>query len=443
MCMFAHTVSIVEPKYIKEAMADSAWIEVMQEELHQFDRLQVWELVDKPFGKSVIKLKWLWNNKKDEDQTVIRNKARLVAKGYAQEEGIDFEESFAPVARLEAVSIFVAYAAHKSFPIYQMDMKTAFLNGPLKEEVYVAQPDGFVDPDHPDKVYRLRKALYGLKQAPRAWYDELSKFLISKGFIKGIIDPTLLTIKYKEDILLVQIYVDDIIFGSTNPKFSKRFEKLMHGRFEMSLMGEMKFFLGLQIHQSPRGIFINQAKYTLEILKKHGMEKGQSIGTPMATKPKLDADLSGEPVDQTDYRSKIGSLMYLTSSRPDIVQALFQMPDHIQVCLDTRKSTSAEYSSLGRIRGGISSCAQVVCGGETTLQDYASTTTNKPLLLRFQSQAAGRGGRISLQPTCEAAGARDCTKPQRFGIHWDRVLCVSDVLLSKSNRGRVHGEEHE
>ncbi|GJW57991.1 retrovirus-related pol polyprotein from transposon TNT 1-94 [Tanacetum coccineum] len=168
MCMFALTVSIVEPKNIKEAMANSAWIEAMQDELHQFDRLKVWELVDKPFGKMIIKLKWLWKNKKDEDQTVIRNKARLVAKGYAQEKGIDFEESFAPVARLEVIQIFVAHAAHKSFPIYQMDMKTAFLNGPLKEEVYVAQPEGFVDPDHPEKVYLLRKALYGLKQAPRA-----------------------------------------------------------------------------------------------------------------------------------------------------------------------------------------------------------------------------------------------------------------------------------
>ncbi|GJY65605.1 retrovirus-related pol polyprotein from transposon TNT 1-94 [Tanacetum coccineum] len=303
MCMFALIVSIVEPKNIKDAMADSTWIEAMQEELHQFDRLQVWELVDKPFGKNVIKLKWLWKNKKDEDQTVIRNKARLVAKGYAQEEGIDFEESFALVARLEAIRIFIAYAVHKSFPIYQMDVKSAFLNGPLKEEVYVAQPDGFVDPDHPDKVYRLRKALYGLKQAPRAWYDELSKFLISKGFTKGIIDPTLFTIKYGEDILLVQI------------------------------------------------------------LKKHGMEKGQSIGTPMATKTKLDVDLSGEPIDQTDYRSKIGSLMYLTSSRPDIVQAVcycaryqarptekhlkevkrifryLRDADHAS-CIDTRKSTS-------------------------------------------------------------------------------------------------------
>ncbi|GKF15793.1 retrovirus-related pol polyprotein from transposon TNT 1-94 [Tanacetum coccineum] len=144
MCMFALTVSIVEPKNIKEAMADSAWIEAMQEELHQFDRLKVWELVDKPFGKMIIKLKWLWKNKKDEDQTVIRNKARLVA--------IDFEESFAPVARLEAVRIFVAYTAHKSFPIYQMDVKTTFLNGPLNEEVYVAQPEGFVDPYHPEQI---------------------------------------------------------------------------------------------------------------------------------------------------------------------------------------------------------------------------------------------------------------------------------------------------
>ncbi|GKF55327.1 retrovirus-related pol polyprotein from transposon TNT 1-94, partial [Tanacetum coccineum] len=181
----------------------------------------------------------------------------------------------------------------------------------LTEEVYVAQPEGFVDPDHPEKVYLLRKALYGSSEAfvdpdhPRAWYDELSNFQMSKGFTKGTIDPTLFKIKYGEDILLVQIYVDDIIFGSTNPKYSKRFEKLMHSRFKTSLMGEMKFFLGLQIHQSPKGIFINQA-----------------IGTPLATKPKLDVDLSGEPVDQSDYRSKIGSLMYLTSSRPDLVQVV-------------------------------------------------------------------------------------------------------------------------
>ncbi|GJW69300.1 retrovirus-related pol polyprotein from transposon TNT 1-94 [Tanacetum coccineum] len=163
--MFELTVSRTEPKNIKEAMADSAWIESMQEELHQFDRLD--------------------KNKRDEENTVIRNKSRLVAKGYAQKEGIDFEESFAPVARLEVVRLFIAYAVHKSFIVYQMDVKTAFLYGPLKEEVYINQPDGFVDPYHPDQVYRLKKALYGLKQAPRAWYDELSNFLVSKRFSKG------------------------------------------------------------------------------------------------------------------------------------------------------------------------------------------------------------------------------------------------------------------
>nr|GFB93560.1 retrovirus-related Pol polyprotein from transposon TNT 1-94 [Tanacetum cinerariifolium] len=277
MCMFALTVSRTEPKNIKEAMADSAWIESMQEELHQFDLLDVWELVDRPLCINVINLKWLWKNKCDEENTVIRNKSHLVAKGYAQKEGVDFEESFALVAWLESVRLFIAYAAHKSFIVYQMDVKIAFLYGPLKEEVYVNQPDSFVDPYNYDKVYRLKKALYGLKQALRAWYDELSKFLLSKGFTKGFIDPTLFITKHRGDILLVQIYVDDIIFASTNPNLSKRFEKLMHSKFEMSMMGELKFFLGIQIHQSPRGIFINQAKYAQEILKRHGMTSCDGI----------------------------------------------------------------------------------------------------------------------------------------------------------------------
>nr|GEV40956.1 copia protein [Tanacetum cinerariifolium] len=214
-------------------------------------------------------MKWLWKNKRDEENTVIRNKARLVSKGYGQKEGIDFKESFAPVARLE---LFVAYAAHKSFPVYQMDVKTSFLYGPLKEEVYVNQPDGFIDPHHLDKVYHLKKALYGLKQAPRAWYDELSNFLVSKRFSKGSIDPTLFITKHGEDISLVQIYIDDIILGSTNPKLSKKFEKLMRIKFEMSKIVELKFFLGIRIHQSPRGIFINQATYAQEILKKHDFD---------------------------------------------------------------------------------------------------------------------------------------------------------------------------
>nr|GEU60080.1 copia protein [Tanacetum cinerariifolium] len=268
----------------------------------------------------------------------------------------------------------------------------------MMEEVYVAQPDGFFDPDHPEKVYRLRKALYKLKQASRVWYNEFSKFLTLKGFTKGTIDPTLFMIRYGEDILLVQIYVDDIIFGSTNPKDTKHFEKLMHCRFEMSLMREMTFFLGLQIHQSPCGIFINQSKYALEILHKHGIEKGQSIGTPMAMKPKLDADLTGNPIDQTDYHSKIRSLMYLTSSRPDIVQALFQMlitPDALILAKSTSgriqflgvklvswmskmqnctvmSSTEAEYVAL-------SACCAQVMWMRTQLQDYGFNYNKIPL----------------------------------------------------------------
>ncbi|GJU24672.1 retrovirus-related pol polyprotein from transposon TNT 1-94 [Tanacetum coccineum] len=271
-------------------MLDHSWIESMQDELNQFKRLDVWELIECPIGRNIIKVKWIWKNKIDAENTVIQNKSHLVAKGYGQEDGIDFEESFAPVARLEVVRIFVAYAAHKNFPIFQMDVKTTFLNGPLKEEVFVQQPNGFVDPDFPNLVYRLKKALYGLKQAPRAWYDKLSSFLIEHHFTKGIVNPTLFIRRHGDDILLVQIFVDDIIFGSTKPVFAKRFEKLMKDNFEMSMIGEMKFFLGLQVHQSPRGIFIIQSQYTMDILKKHGMEKCDTVSTPMAT-TKLDANL--------------------------------------------------------------------------------------------------------------------------------------------------------
>lgn len=193
----------------------------MQEELNQFEALKVWQLVPRPKDKSVIGTKWVFKNKKDEDGIVVRNKVRLVAKGYRQQDGIDYDETYAPVARLEAIRMFLVYAAFKNFIVYQMDVKTAFLNGVLKEEVYVAQPKGFVDASKPDHVYILDKALYGLKQAPRAWYEVLSKFLIESSFTKGKIDTTLFIKRQGGDIILVQIYVDDIIFGSTNPSLCK------------------------------------------------------------------------------------------------------------------------------------------------------------------------------------------------------------------------------
>ncbi|GJR37286.1 retrovirus-related pol polyprotein from transposon TNT 1-94 [Tanacetum coccineum] len=264
----------------------------------------------------------IYKVKLDEYGDVLKNKARLVAKGYRQEEGIDFEESFSPVARIKAIRIFIANAASKNMTIYQMDVKTAFLNDELKEEVYVSQLKGFVDPNHPTHVYRLKKALYGLKQAPRAWYDTLSRFLLDNNFSKGVVDSTLFTRKIGKHILLVQIYVDDIIFASTDPKACDIFSNEMSSKFQMSMMGQMSFFLGLQVSQNPRGIFINQSKFALEILKKFGMDSCDPVDTPMVDRLKLDEDPLGTPVDQTRFRSMVGSLMYLTASRPDLVFAV-------------------------------------------------------------------------------------------------------------------------
>nr|GEZ19272.1 retrovirus-related Pol polyprotein from transposon TNT 1-94 [Tanacetum cinerariifolium] len=295
----AQSSSTASPQSItyKEVLTQSYWIEAMQEELNEFERLEVWELVPRPDQVMVITLKWIYKVKLDELGGILKNKARLVARGYRQEEGIDFEESFALVARLEAIRIFLAYAAHKNMVVYQMDVKTAFLNGNLREEVYVIQPDEFVDLDNPNHVYKLKKALYGLKQAPRAW-------------------------KNGNDLLLVQIYVDDIIFAAPILELFDLFANLMCSKFKMSMMGKISFFLGLQISQSPRGIFINQSKYALESLKKYGFESCDPVDTPMVEKSKLDKDKEGIAMDPAHYRGMIGTLLYLTASRPDLQFAI-------------------------------------------------------------------------------------------------------------------------
>ncbi|GJW44272.1 retrovirus-related pol polyprotein from transposon TNT 1-94, partial [Tanacetum coccineum] len=292
-CLYNSVLSKVEPKNFKSAITEDCWFQAMQDEIHEFDRLQVWELVPQPGCVMIISLKWIYKVKIDEYGDVLKNKARLVVKGYRQEEGIDFDKSFAPAARIEVIRIFIANAASKNMTIYQMDVKTTFLNDELKEEVYVSQPEGFVDPDHPTHVYRLKKALY--------------------------VDPTLFTQKTGKHILLVQIYVDDIIFASTDPKACDIFSNEMSSKFQMSMMGQMSFFLGLQVSQNPRGIFINQSKFALEILKKFGMDSCDPVDTPMVDRLKLDEDPLGIPVDQTRFRSMVGSLMYLTASRPDLV----------------------------------------------------------------------------------------------------------------------------
>ncbi|GKA80909.1 retrovirus-related pol polyprotein from transposon TNT 1-94, partial [Tanacetum coccineum] len=318
-CYYDAFLTLVEPKNYKDALTQACWIEAIQEELNEFERLEVWELVPHPDKVMVITLKWIYNVKLDELGGILKNKAYLVACGYRQEEGIDFEESFALVARLDAIQIFLAFAAHMNMIVYQMDVKTTFLNGILCEEVYVSQPDGFMDQDNPNHVYKLKKSLYGLKHAPHAWYDLLSKFLLSHEFSKGTVDPTLFIRRQGKDILLVQIYVDDIIFTSTTPELCDQFSKIMCSKFKMSMMGKISFFLGLQISQSPRGILINQSKYALESLKKYGIESSDPMDTPMVEKSKLDEDTQGKADDPTHYHGMVGTLMYLTASRPDLI----------------------------------------------------------------------------------------------------------------------------
>ncbi|GJS60066.1 putative ribonuclease H-like domain-containing protein [Tanacetum coccineum] len=321
-CLYACFLSQIEPTSIAKALSDSSWVEAMQEELLQFKLQQVWILVDLPNGKKAIGTKWVFRNKKDERGIVIRNKARLVAQGHRQEEGIDYEEVFAPVARIKAIRLFLAYASFMGFIVYQMDVKSAFLYGTIEEEVYVTQPPGFKDPDHPDKVYKVVKALYGLHQAPRAWYETLANYLLSNGFKRGKIDQTLFIKKQKGDILLVQVYVDDIIFGSTNKELCTGFEKLMKDKFQMSSMGELTFFLGIQVQQKEGGIFISQEKYVAEILKKFNYSDVKSASTPVDLEKPLVKDGDADDVDVHLYRSMIGSLMYLTASRLDIMFAV-------------------------------------------------------------------------------------------------------------------------
>ncbi|KAJ3673013.1 hypothetical protein LUZ60_006387 [Juncus effusus] len=266
----------------------------MQDELAQFERNRVWTLVPRPDNRSIIGTKWVFRNKLDEHGTVVLNKARLVAQGFKQQEGVHFEETFAPVARLESIRLLLAYASIKGFALFQMDVKSAFLNGFLEEEVYVEQPPGFKDPTNPDHVYKLTKALYGLKQAPRA----------------------------------------------CDAALAEKFSVLMRSKFEISMMGELNFFLGLQIKQTGDGIFINQAKYT-ELLKRFGMNKGKTSDTPMVKDVKLDADESGESVDIFGYRGMIGSLLYLTASSPDIMFA---------VCLCARFQANPKVSHLNAVK---------------------------------------------------------------------------------------------
>jgi hypothetical protein len=258
----------------------------------------------------------------NEKGNIVRNKARLVYKGYAQIEGLDFDETFAPVARLKAIIMFLSYACHKQFKFYQMDFKSSFLNGDLKEEVYMEQPEGFQLSDNLDFVYKLKKELYGLKQDLCAWYYRLDKYLQYKGFKRGIVDNNLYIKTEGNDFLIVLVYVDDIIFARNNASLVQWLSSTMQFEFEMSMIGELSFFIGLEITQRSEGIFLSQEKYLREMLKRLQMEDSIPMRTPMVIGCKLSKDDDSPDVDQSSYRSMIGNMLYITSSHPDIMHVV-------------------------------------------------------------------------------------------------------------------------
>nr|GEU81141.1 hypothetical protein [Tanacetum cinerariifolium] len=333
--LFAYFLSQIEPTRVTKALSNPAWVETMQEELLQFKLQKVWILVDLPKGKKAIGTKWVFRNKKDKRGIMIMNKARLVAQGYTQEEGIDYDEVFAHVVRIETIRLFLAYASFIGFMVYYMDVKSAFLHGRIKEEVYVCQSPVFEDPDHPQNVYKLVKALYGLHQTPRAWYETLAKYLLGNGFHRGKIDQTLFIKRQKGDILLVQVYVDDIIFGSTKKELCTEFERLMKDKFQMNV----------------------KLASTLVDMEKTLIK---------------DADV--DDVDVHLYKSMIGSLMYLITSRPDIIDSLFELvaytdSDYAGASLDM-KSTTGGCQFLGSRLISWQCKKQTVVATSTTEVEY-------------------------------------------------------------------------
>ncbi|GJY16090.1 putative ribonuclease H-like domain-containing protein [Tanacetum coccineum] len=316
--------------------------------------LKVWTLVDLPNGKRAIRTKWVFRNKKDERGIVVRNKARLVAQGYTQEEGIDYDEVFAPVARIEAIRLFFAYASFMGFIVYQMDVKSAFLYGTIEEEVYVCQPPGFEDPQFLDKVYKVEKSLYGLHQALRA---------------------------------CASWYVDDIIFGSTKKSLCVEFEQMMHKRFQMSSMGELTFFLGLQVKQKDDGIFINQDKYVADILKKFDFATVKITSTPIETNKTLIKDEEAKDVDVHLYRSMIGSLMYLIAFRPDILERYLC----VGASLDRETPIMRGCQFLGKRLISWQCKKQTIVSNSTTEAKYVATANCYRQVLWIQNQMLDYG----------------------------------------------------
>lgn len=309
-----------DPITYEEAVKNAEWRTAMNSEIAAIERNNTWELTELPSGGKVIGVKWVYKTKLNEHGDVDKYKARLVVKGYSQQYGVDYAEVFAPVARLDTIRVILSLAAQKGWMIYQLDVKSAFLHGELSEEVFVAQPSGYVQKGHEHKVYKLKKALYGLKQAPRAWYSRIESYFLKEGFKKCPHEHTLF-IKSTDggNILIVCLYVDDLIFTGNAECMFNEFKRSMMVEFDMTDLGKMSYFLGIKVLQRPDGIFISQKKYAHEVLERFTMAQCNPVHNPIVPGFKLMRDEDGVRVDGTLYKQIVGSLMYLTATRPDMM----------------------------------------------------------------------------------------------------------------------------
>jgi hypothetical protein len=313
----------VEPATFEEAISQQVWKDAMVEEYDSIMKNDVWDVVPRPEGKPVVSSKWIYKIKHSADGRIEKYKARFVARGFSQTEGVDYDETFAPVARYSTIRSILALSAMMGWKLHQMDVKTAFLNGKIEEEVYIQQPLGFEIHGKESHVCRLKKALYGLKQAPRAWYSRIDHYLLSLGFTKSEADPNLYQKVEDGKMLILVLYVDDL-FLAGDKKQIVQCKKDLTSEFEMKDLGLLHYFLGLEIWQRSDGIFLSQGKYTVDILRKFGMDKSKPMATPMEMNLKKlrESTSDSDLVDPTMYRQLIGSLMYLVNSRPDICFAV-------------------------------------------------------------------------------------------------------------------------
>src|SRR4051812_12485303 len=341
-----HSVSI--PKNWQVAKQDPRWLSAMQEELQDLKKNNTWELVPLPAGKRAVGCKWVYTVKQTPEGKVERYKARLVAKGYSQTYGIDYDETFAPVAKMSTVRTLVSCAANFNWPLHQLDVKNAFLHGDLQEEVYMEIPLGFSTPQMIGKVCRLKKSLYGLKQSPRAWFDRFRQAVCSMGYKQCNGDHTVVYRHVQTYITILAVYVDDIVITGDDVEEIQRLKTRLWKEFEVKDLGQLKYFLGIEIARSPRGIVLSQRKYVLDLLSETGMLGCKVPSTPVEQNHKLSAE-GGDPVDMEQYQRFVGRLLYLCHTRPDISHVVGVMSRYMHDPREQRMETSRKI--LGYLKG--------------------------------------------------------------------------------------------